>query len=474
MRFRRERRKLFRARFAVLTKSVLGPMLILSVVFDLVAHPKNWLATSSVRLILFLAAVLLSRSQKRISIARLGYFLPMHVLTFLMSITVCTVGQLSGYDSNVYLLRLNLVAILSFCFMPWSTVGLIISGTTIYLPFAIVAYLSPLITADLATHTHEIAAVLTTGLIGYFVNCTTVNDLRKSFERRLNLFKGGQEKDAIIDLKTRESIHLERLTTQFSQQVVSAIKSGAISIESSERREITVIFLDIENSAARAKILDASAFEAVLREFFGLVTNIFIKHNITIGTYLGDGLLAFSNAPNTSVDHQLRATRACLDLLERTALLKPHLDQLWRSNFNIRIGINSGVSTVGFFPNPEFGSYTAIGESVNLTARLCSSASPNSICMSKDFLRLVAPALRDIRVEPRGNLKDLKGFQDDAHETYSLFSSKKLGELDNCPRCGNRLTIMTDLETCHLLSCSGCGYSDVREKISLRSEKVLA
>ncbi|RYZ78262.1 MAG: adenylate/guanylate cyclase domain-containing protein [Proteobacteria bacterium] len=316
--------------------------------------------------------------------------------------------------------------------------------------------------------------MIMTGLIGYFVNYTMVNDLRKSFEKRLNLFRGGQDKDAIIELKTQESVHLERLTTQFSSQVVAAIKAGTISIDSSERREVTLIFLDIENSAARAKLLDPAAFEKILREFFGLVTSTFIRHNITIGTYLGDGLLAFSNAPNATDDHHLRATRACLDLLQRTAMLKPHLNQLWRANFNIRVGLNSGISTVGFFPNAEFGSYTAIGESVNLAARLCSSAGPNSICMTKDFLKSVAPFLRDIRVEPRGNLKDLKGFQDDTHETFSVFSSKQLGAPDTCPRCGDQLVVMTDLETCDLLGCTACGYSDVREKMRTSPKKVLA
>ncbi|RYZ90598.1 MAG: hypothetical protein EOP06_07735, partial [Proteobacteria bacterium] len=165
MRFKRERRKLFRARFATLTTKVLAPLLIVSVVFDLVAHPTNWLVTTAVRISLLLAAVLLNRSQRLMIVARGNYVLPMHALTLLMSVTVCTVGLLSGYDSNVFLLRLNLVAILSFCFMPWSTLGLISSGLTIYLPFLTAAYFSPTLTADLSRHTHEIAAVIMTGLI---------------------------------------------------------------------------------------------------------------------------------------------------------------------------------------------------------------------------------------------------------------------------------------------------------------------
>ncbi|RYZ86430.1 MAG: adenylate/guanylate cyclase domain-containing protein, partial [Proteobacteria bacterium] len=348
MRFQKERRKLFRARFSKLTTTVLAPLLLVSVIFDLVAHPKNWIFTTLIRCVLLSAAIGLNKAQRKMIIARSRYFLPMHTLTFLMSLSICTVGLLSGYEPSVYLLRLNLVAILSFCFLPWSTSGLIVSGVTVYLPFALLALFLPSIANHFFLVKHEIAAVITTGLIGYFVNVTTVSDLRKSFEKRLNLFKGGQSKDALIELKTQESVHLERLTTQFSPQVVSAIKSGAISIDTSERRQITIIFLDIENSAARAKILDPAAFEAVLREFFDLVTRVFIKHNITIGTYLGDGLLAFSNAPNIFEDHQLRAARACLDLLERTSAMKPHLDQIWRSNFNIRIGLNSGLSTVGF------------------------------------------------------------------------------------------------------------------------------
>lgn len=449
-----------------MSRKILGPIVCISIAGDILMGSEHTAFNALIRGAIMLLALNLAKLQRTTWIMRHAHTLPTHILISTLAIAVCAIGFNSGYGFETYMVRLNLIAVLTFCLMPWRARGLALTAATVYGPFLVLAALSAELSTPIRGSFIALTSTLTLAVIGSMINAIAVRDMHKSFETRLLLFRGMLHKDRVIDEKTRETVHLERLSNQFSPQVLDAIRDGKIALTKKERRDVTAIFIDIENSSFRSQHLDHQQYEEVLSEFFTLATEILIWHNITIGTYLGDGILAFVNAPIETEDHQVIATRACLDLLEQTAKKRQYFSEKWRAEFNIRIGINSGHASVGFFPNSQLGTYTALGESVNLAARLCSSATPNSICISKDFLKKVAPVIRDIRAEPHGNVKDLKGFQSDSLEVFIIQSSIMAVNSTDCPRCFGPLQLKADLDTCNLLQCDVCGYSDVQEKVA--------
>jgi adenylate cyclase len=84
----------------------------------------------------------------------------------------------------------------------------------------------------------------------------------------------------------------------------------------------------------------------------------------TVVKYIGDAIFAFWNAPDLQVDHQVRACRAALHFSEQPK------HQINGKPLNTRIGLHTGVANVGNFGSRERYDYTALGDSINLAARM--------------------------------------------------------------------------------------------------------
>jgi class 3 adenylate cyclase len=263
-------------------------------------------------------------------------------------------------------------------------------------------------------------------------------------------------------VKTKEGIFLERLASQFSPQVIRAIKTGTLNIDERLRAQVAVIFIDVQNSTVHSMRIDHHNYAALMSDFFSDCVKILLKHNVTIGTFQGDGIMAFTNAPVVDPKFKENAIRACLDIVRFHQRVKDAYVAKWRTDFNIRIGIEVGWSTVGFFPSREYGTYTALGSTANLAARLCSRAPLNSIAVTNNLL--VDLKIEDglIRVERRG-LIDLKGIEGEKFEVFSLSPTRIGPELPEgiCPGCELGLEIISRQIGAGIGRCPKCGYRQV-------------
>ena len=124
---------------------------------------------------------------------------------------------------------------------------------------------------------------------------------------------------------------------------------------------------------------------------------------------MGDGIMIFFGAPEATGDREqaLRAVRMGLEMQARMGALCEKWTRVGvEEPFTIRIGINTGVASVGSFGAQGRMDYTAIGRQVNLAARLQASCDPGSILISHATWVLVRD---DIPCAPKGELH-LKGF----------------------------------------------------------------
>jgi adenylate cyclase len=146
-----------------------------------------------------------------------------------------------------------------------------------------------------------------------------------------------------------------------------------------ETRMLSVMFCDIRGFTAISEQFQANPqglSRLINRGFLSPMTAIIMSHRGTIDKYIGDCIMAFWNAP---LDDPAHADRACASALAMVAALdrindelaaEAHSDQRPFVPLHIGIGINSGTCVVGNMGSEERFAYTAMGDAVNLAARL--------------------------------------------------------------------------------------------------------
>jgi adenylate cyclase len=134
-----------------------------------------------------------------------------------------------------------------------------------------------------------------------------------------------------------------------------------------EIRELTVLFCDLRGFSGLSERLDAPALTRLVNAFFTAATDAILAHGGTVDKYMGDAVMAFWNAPLDQPDHALLACEAALGITARLAQLNAGGEMM---PLACGIGINTGLCTVGNFGSKHRFDYSALGDAVNIAARL--------------------------------------------------------------------------------------------------------
>ncbi len=173
-----------------------------------------------------------------------------------------------------------------------------------------------------------------------------------------------------------------------------------------ERKLVTVLFTDIVGSTTLAEKLDPEDWGEIVSGAHRRVTQAIFRYEGTIAQLLGDGVLAFFGAPITHEDDPVRAVNAALDILASVGDYARELAAKKRiENFQMRVGLNTGLVVVGNIGSDLHVEYLAVGDTVNLAARMQSSADPNTILITQNTARWAKHAFD---LESRGEI-DIKG-----------------------------------------------------------------
>jgi ABC-type oligopeptide transport system substrate-binding subunit/class 3 adenylate cyclase len=155
-----------------------------------------------------------------------------------------------------------------------------------------------------------------------------------------------------------------------------------------ERKPVTILFTDIVGSTSLAEQLDPEEWKEIVNGVHRRVSQAVYRYEGTIAQLLGDGVLAYFGAPVTHEDDPLRAIMAALDIQAAIVEYEHHL-QGYVEHLQVRIGINSGEVVVGDVGSYLHLEYLAIGDAVNLAARLQSAAQPGKVLISDSTAKLV-------------------------------------------------------------------------------------
>jgi class 3 adenylate cyclase len=191
--------------------------------------------------------------------------------------------------------------------------------------------------------------------------------------------------------KMERSNHLIRryVPSQLAEMIVEGEHSEEFK---PERVRLTVFFSDLVGFTETAEQLDPEELSRVLNEYFSEMTRIAHRHGGTVDELSGDAILIFFGAPKATsdADHARRAVRMALEMQE----VIPRLNAAWRRDgidhpLSVRMGINTGVVTIGSFGSHERMKYAVLGKHVNVAARLQSHCEPGKVLLSQATWLLV-------------------------------------------------------------------------------------
>lgn len=150
-----------------------------------------------------------------------------------------------------------------------------------------------------------------------------------------------------------------------------------------ERREITVLFADVVGFTPLAERQSAQDVVTMLNELFTILTEIVFRHGGTVDKFVGDCVMAIWGAPEPQGDHARRAVAAAEDMQRWLEAGNESWQERFGFQIELAIGINSGEAVVGNFGSEKRMDYTAIGDTVNVAARLEAIARPSQILVTQ-------------------------------------------------------------------------------------------
>ena len=213
-----------------------------------------------------------------------------------------------------------------------------------------------------------------------------------------------------------------RVTATFGRYVDPAIlkellvQGGSAEDLGGKMFNIAVLFVDIRGFTPMSESLDPPTVVEIINKYLTLTTQCIMRHHGTLDKFVGDCTMAFWNAPLPQEDPVYLACKAAMDMVEGSKALGDELMEKYGRTVSFGIGVHYGPAVVGNIGAPQRMDYTAIGDTVNTSARLEANAPGGKVLIS----RVVADALGDrAKVTSLGGSIKLKG-KAEGFETLTL------------------------------------------------------
>ncbi len=145
---------------------------------------------------------------------------------------------------------------------------------------------------------------------------------------------------------------------------------------------ITVLFADIRGFTSLSENENPEKIVGLLNKYFTAMSDIIFAHGGTLDKYTGDGLMALFGAPTATPEDATNALKTAVAMQQRLVNLNVELEKEGFSRIQTGIGLHTGVATIGYIGSEQRSEYTAIGDTVNLAARLESNALGGQILVS--------------------------------------------------------------------------------------------
>ena len=209
----------------------------------------------------------------------------------------------------------------------------------------------------------------------------------------------------------------DRLSKYLSPQICEQIFSDVEFDTGTGRKKLTIFFSDIVNFTSITESMEAEELSGFLNFYLTNMCEIALKYGGTIDKFIGDSVMVFFGDPQSQGPEQ-DALACCNMGLEMLAFVEKN-EELFKEQFNfpekleIRIGVHSGVCSVGNFGSDQRLDYTVIGRAVNVAARLEQAAPKNSMLVSNSTKSLLGDTFQvsdSIEVKAKGIDRPITGY----------------------------------------------------------------
>jgi len=143
--------------------------------------------------------------------------------------------------------------------------------------------------------------------------------------------------------------------------------------------EISMLFADIRGSTTIAESMSPAAFTKLIRGFYEVATDVLVRSDALVDRLVGDEVIGLFIPGFAGQEHSRRAIEAAQEILKRLGDVKPG-----KSRLPVGVGVHTGVAYVGVVQGADEGitDFTALGDNVNIAARLASQAGVGQILVS--------------------------------------------------------------------------------------------
>jgi adenylate cyclase len=185
------------------------------------------------------------------------------------------------------------------------------------------------------------------------------------------------------DQLQKEAIVRQRLGRFLPAGVVERVMAGEIKL-GGVSQEVTTLFADIRGFTPMSERASPEVVVEILNEHFSIMTDAVVQYGGTLDKYIGDSVMALFGAPTNNPDvDPVHAVEAAILMQRGMTMVNEKLLARRLPTIRIGIGINTGRVIVGEIGSEKQMNYTAIGDAVNLAARLESNAAPGQILVGE-------------------------------------------------------------------------------------------
>ena len=149
------------------------------------------------------------------------------------------------------------------------------------------------------------------------------------------------------------------------------------------RQTVTVLFADLRGFTTLSEAHPPEVVVDLLNRFFTLMSEVIFRHGGTLDKYIGDGVMALFGAPYSTERDAVKAVRAAVEMQRFIVTFNEELAAAALPTIGLGIGVSTGPAIVGFIGSETRLDYTAIGDTVNIAARLEHLATAGQIIISE-------------------------------------------------------------------------------------------
>ena len=230
-----------------------------------------------------------------------------------------------------------------------------------------------------------------------------------NFKRLFLLILTGFARQAAISIQQRRMIEEMRknaiirnnLRRIISPHLIEDVLSGKIELQKSGRRTFsTVLFADIRGFSRMTEQNEPEMIVNLLNDFFETMVSCVFRNEGALDKFVGDEVMALWGVNVVDDNHALRAVECAIDMMKAVAELNRKREAKLLAPIGIGIGVATGVMIAGYMGSTQAMSYTVIGDTVNLGARLCAAAHPGEILINDAAWNNVKDQIKCIALPP--------------------------------------------------------------------------